>query len=53
MKAGPGAIWDLVSDVTRIGLWALAGWSRGRTNERGMRQTLKRIQAHVEGPTWA
>lgn len=30
--------------------WALAGWARGRTNERGMRQTLERIKAQVEGP---
>ncbi|HET6965086.1 MAG TPA: SRPBCC family protein [Acidimicrobiales bacterium] len=29
--------------------WALAGWSRGKTNERGMRQTLERIKAQVEG----
>ncbi len=29
--------------------WALAGWARGRTNERGMRQTLERIRAQVEG----
>jgi uncharacterized protein YndB with AHSA1/START domain len=28
--------------------WALAGWARGRTNERGMRQTLERIKAQVE-----
>ena len=29
--------------------WALAGWARGKTNERGMRQTLERIKAAVEG----
>lgn len=29
--------------------WAMAGWTRGRTNERGMRQTLERIKASVEG----
>jgi hypothetical protein len=29
--------------------WALAGWARGRTNERGMRQTLERVKAQVEG----
>jgi hypothetical protein len=28
--------------------WALAGWTRGRTNERGMRQTLERIRDQVE-----
>lgn len=28
--------------------WALAGWARGRTNERGMRQTLERIKTQVE-----
>ena len=28
--------------------WTLAGWTRGRTNERGMRQTLERIKAQVE-----
>lgn len=30
--------------------WALAGWARGKTNERGMRQTLERIKAQVESP---
>jgi hypothetical protein len=33
---------------TRV-YWALAGWARGKTNERGMRQTLERIKAAVEG----
>ena len=28
--------------------WTLAGWARGRTNERGMRQTLERVKAQVE-----
>lgn len=28
--------------------WALLGWARGRTNERGMRQTLERIRTVVE-----
>ena len=28
--------------------WALLGWSRGKTNERGMRTTLERIKAEVE-----
>jgi uncharacterized protein YndB with AHSA1/START domain len=28
--------------------WALLGWARGKTNERGMRQTLERIKAEVE-----
>ncbi len=28
--------------------WALFGWARGRTNERGMRTTLERIKAEVE-----
>lgn len=28
--------------------WALLGWARGRTNERGMRTTLERIKAEVE-----
>ena len=28
--------------------WALAGWARGKTNERGMRQTLERIRDQVE-----
>ncbi len=28
--------------------WALAGWARGRTNERGMRATLERMKATVE-----
>lgn len=30
--------------------WALLGWSRGKTNERGMRTTLERIKAEVERP---
>lgn len=30
--------------------WALLGWSRGRTNLRGMRTTLERIKAVVERP---
>jgi hypothetical protein len=29
--------------------WALLGWSRGRTNRNGMRTTLERIRAEVEG----
>jgi hypothetical protein len=28
--------------------WAALGWLRGRTNERGMRQTLERIKAIAE-----
>ena len=32
---------------TRI-YWALLGWARGRTNERGMRETLERIKAVAE-----
>ncbi len=28
--------------------WALLGWARGRSNERGMRQTLERIRAIAE-----
>ena len=28
--------------------WALLGWARGKTNERGMRQTLERIRAIAE-----
>lgn len=28
--------------------WALFGWTRGKTNERGMRQTLERIKTQVE-----
>jgi hypothetical protein len=30
--------------------WALLGWARGKTNERGMRTTLERIKAVVERP---
>ena len=30
--------------------WTLLGWSRGKTNERGMRTTLERIRAEVEAP---
>jgi uncharacterized protein YndB with AHSA1/START domain len=29
--------------------WALLGWARGRTNENGMRTTLERMKAVVEG----
>jgi Polyketide cyclase / dehydrase and lipid transport len=29
--------------------WKLLGWARGRTNDRGMRTTLERIKADVEG----
>jgi hypothetical protein len=29
--------------------WALLGWSRGRTNREGMRTTLERVKAEVEG----
>lgn len=28
--------------------WRLLGWARGKTNEKGMRQTLERIKAVVE-----
>jgi uncharacterized protein YndB with AHSA1/START domain len=28
--------------------WAAFGWSRGRTNERGMRQTLERMKSSAE-----
>ena len=28
--------------------WTLLGWARGKTNERGMRQTLERIKAIAE-----
>ena len=28
--------------------WTLLGWSRGKTNRRGMQQTLQRIKAEVE-----
>ena len=31
--------------------WALLGWARGKTNEKGMRTTLERIRAEVERPT--
>ena len=33
--------------VVRV-YWFLLGWARGRTNERGMRQTLERIRSVVE-----
>jgi len=29
--------------------WTLLGWARGRTNRNGMRTTLERIKAEVEG----
>ena len=28
--------------------WKLMGWSRGRTNTRGMTQTLNKIKAELE-----
>jgi hypothetical protein len=28
--------------------WLIAGWRRGKTNERGMQQTLQRIKAIAE-----
>jgi uncharacterized protein YndB with AHSA1/START domain len=31
--------------------WALLGWSRGKTNERGMRTTLERMKALLERST--
>jgi hypothetical protein len=31
--------------------WTLLGWSRGKTNERGMRTTLEGIKAAVESPS--
>lgn len=37
------------SGLTRI-YWTLFGWTRGRTNEKGMRRTLERIKAVVEDP---
>jgi hypothetical protein len=30
--------------------WGLLGWTRGKTNERGMRSTLEGIKAMVESP---
>ncbi|MFB8001441.1 SRPBCC family protein [Nocardia sp. NPDC056000] len=30
--------------------WLLAGWTRGKTNVEGMRETLERIKAYVETP---
>jgi uncharacterized protein YndB with AHSA1/START domain len=31
--------------------WRLLGWARGRTNREGMRTTLERVRAEVEGRT--
>jgi hypothetical protein len=31
--------------------WALFGWARSKTNDKGMRQTLERIKAVVESPS--
>ena len=31
--------------------WRLLGWARGRTNREGMRTTLERVRAEVEGTT--
>ena len=28
--------------------WALLGWSRGKTNEKGMRTTLEKMKAVLE-----
>jgi len=30
--------------------WAVLGWTRGRTNERGMRETLERVKEAAETP---
>jgi uncharacterized protein YndB with AHSA1/START domain len=30
--------------------WAVLGWSRGKTNRRGMQTTLERIKTEVESP---
>ncbi len=30
--------------------WAILGWARGRTNEKGMRATLERVKADAESP---
>ncbi len=32
---------------TRV-YWTLLGWTRGKTNEKGMRTTLERMKAVVE-----
>jgi hypothetical protein len=39
---------ELESKLWSRAYWALLGWARGKTNERGMRQTLERIKAIAE-----
>lgn len=39
---------ELESKLWSRAYWALLGWARGKTNEKGMRQTLERIKAIAE-----
>jgi hypothetical protein len=50
-KGGTTDVTESFQLADNLGLrlyWALLGWARGKTNERGMRQTLERIKAEVE-----
>jgi len=65
VAAAPGDIWDMVSDVTRMGEWSparswlvrlagpLVGGADSHAGElrEGMRQTLARLKAAAESPT--
>jgi Polyketide cyclase / dehydrase and lipid transport len=44
---------ELASTLPLRLYWALLGWTRGKTNEQGMRTTLDRIKAAVEAPAKA
>lgn len=39
---------ELAPNIANRIYWALLGWTRGKTNERGMRTTLERIKAEIE-----
>jgi uncharacterized protein YndB with AHSA1/START domain len=41
---------ELTSNLPLRLYWALFGWARGKTNERGMRRTLEAVKAEVESP---
>ena len=40
---------ELANTLWLRAYWALLGWARGKTNRNGMRTTLERIKAVVEG----
>ena len=40
--------YELASNIATKIYWTLLGWARGKTNRKGMEQTLERIKAVVE-----